>query len=125
MQERRQTVRVLCEVPTQFRNLDTDSMQPISNATVTNISRNGVCIQTDQFIPIQARLYIYLSLPDQPTIEVRVAPAWVAELPHSGKYEIGGRFVDMGPESEETIQNFQYQTLLQRMPHRKNYPQDL
>ncbi len=92
---------------------------------VVNISRSGVCIRTSEFVPIQSHLYVYISFPNQPTIEARVAPAWVAELPHSGKYEVGARFVGMRTEDEEAIQNYQYQTLLKKMPHRKNYPQDL
>ena len=79
----------------------------------------------DEFIPIQSRLYVYLALPSQPPIEVRVAPAWVAEIPHSGKYEVGARFVEIRAEDEEAIQNYQYQTLLQKMPRRKNYPHGL
>ncbi len=77
------------------------------------------------FIPIQNRLYVYINLSNRPSIEVRVAPAWVAELPHSGEYEIGARFVEIRTEDEEAIQNYQYQTLLQKMPRRKNFPQDL
>jgi c-di-GMP-binding flagellar brake protein YcgR len=92
---------------------------------VVNISRSGICIRVNEFIPIQSHLYVYLSLPSLPTIEIRVAPAWVAELPHSGSYEVGARFVEMRPEDEEAIQNYQYQTLLQKIPPRKNYPQDL
>ena len=125
MQERRQSIRVKCELPTQFRNLDSDSPQPISNAIVVNVSRSGVCLRVDKFIPIQNRLYVYLNLPNQPMIEVRVTPAWIAELPHSGKYEIGARFAEIRSEDEEIIQNYQYQTLLEKMPRRKNYPQDL
>ena len=125
MQERRQAVRVKCELPTQFRNLDTHSSQPIVDAIVTNISRSGVCIQVNEFIPIQNRLYVYINIPDQPTIEARVVPAWIAELPHLGKYEIGVHFVEIRSEDEEVIQNYQYKTLLEKMPRRKNYPQDL
>ena len=125
MQERRQAVRVKCEFPTQFRDLDLSSSQPISNAVVVNISRSGVCLRVDEFIPIQNRLYVYINMPNQPAIEARVTPAWIAELPHSGKYEVGLRFVEMRSEDEEVIQNYQYQTLLEKMPRRKNYPQDL
>ena len=125
MTERRQAVRVQCEIPTQFRNLDSSYSQPIENAIVVNISRSGICIRVNEFVPIQSRLYVYLTLPSQPPIEVRVAPAWIAEIPHLSKYEIGARFMEIRLEDEETIQNYQYQTLLQKMPRRKNYPNNL
>ena len=80
----------------------------------------------EEFIPIQCRLYVYLNLPSQPPIEVRVAPAWIAEIPHlSGTFELGARFVEMRSEDEEAIQNYQYQTLLQKMPQRTSHPRDL
>ena len=89
MQERRQAVRVQCELPTQFRNLDSDSSQPVSNAVVVNISRSGVCLRLNEFIPIQNRLYVYINIPNRPTIEARVVLSWIAELPRSGNYEMG------------------------------------
>ena len=125
MQERRQSIRVECEFSTTFRDLDSGNPGRIEGAVVKNISRGGVKIRVDAFIPIQDRLYIYLHLPSHHTIEVQVKPAWIDELPHLGKYEVGARFVDMKQEDEEAIQGFQYQALLERMPFRPNMVKDL
>jgi c-di-GMP-binding flagellar brake protein YcgR len=72
-------------------------------------------MQIDQFIPVPSRLQVYLNLPNQPTIEVQAAPAWITEMPNLQKYTIGVRFIEMRPRDEETIQNFQYQTLLGKL----------
>ena len=125
MIERRRSIRVECEFSSSFRDLDSGNPGRIDIAVVKNISRGGVKIRVDDFIPIQDRLYIYLHLPMHRTIEVQVVPAWIVELPHLGKYEMGARFVDMKQEDEDTIQSFQYQALLEKMPFRPNVVKDL
>ena len=118
--ERRQSIRVECELPSKFRNLDPKSYPfKISDALVKNISRGGVCIRVDEFIPVQSPLHFYLNLPNQETIEVRLLPAWIVELPNLGKYELGARFVEMSPEQEDAIENFQYRSLMRKIPSRR------
>ena len=124
MNERRQSIRVECELPSRFRNLDPGYPPKVAEATVKNISRGGVCIRINEFIPIQCHLHFYLTLPNHETIEVRLVPAWIIELPHLGKYELGARFAEMSPEQEDIIQNFQYQALLQKIPARHKPPRD-
>ena len=125
MNERRQSIRVECELPSRFRNLDPSYPPKVAEATVKNISRGGVCIRVDEFVPIQCHLHFYLTLPNHKTIEVRLVPTWIIELPHLKKYEAGARFVDMRQEDEEAIQGFQYRALLERMPFRPNIVKDL
>lgn len=125
MIERRRSIRVECELTTSFRDLDSGNPGRIDCAVVKNISRGGVRIRVDSFIPIQDRLYIYLHLPTHQTIEIQVVPAWVVEVPHLNKYDVGARFVDIREEDEEIIENFQYQALLEKMPQRPNVVKDL
>ena len=124
MNERRQSIRVECELPSRFRNLDPRYPQKVSDALVKNISRGGVCIRVDEFIPIQCQLHFYLMLPNHDPIEVRLALTWIAEVPNLGKYDLGARFVEMSTEQEDVLQNFQYQTLLQKIPERHKFPRD-
>ena len=125
MIERRQSIRVECEITSTFRDLDSETPGRVEVAVVRNISRGGLKIRVDAFIPIQDRLFVYLHLPNHHTIEVQVRPAWIVELPHLGKYEMGARFVEIKQEDEEAIQGFQYQALLERMPFRPNVVKDL
>ena len=125
MQERRQAVRVECELSTSFRDLDSEHPTRIEGAVVKNISRGGLKIRVDGFIPIQDRLYIYLHLPTHQTLEIQVRPAWIVELPHLNKFEMGARFVEMSEEHEKAIENFQYQALLEKMPTRNKVIKDL
>ena len=124
--ERRRSIRVDCELSSKFRRLDKEpEPQRLGEAVVRNISRGGVCIRLDGFIPLQAHLYFYLALPHQEVIEVRLVPAWIVELPQLGKYEMGARFVEMTPQQEDIIQNYQYRALLDRMPPRNHTIKDL
>ena len=116
MIERRQSIRVECELPSRYRTLGREQSQKLVEAVVRNISRGGVCIRVDQFVPLQSHLYFYLALPHQEAIEIRLIPAWIVELPNLSKYEIGARFVEMTPQQEDVVQNYQYRALLEKMP---------
>ena len=125
MTERRLSIRIECELPSSMRNLDQGYPQRLSPVLVKNISRGGVCLRIDEFVSIQSRLYFCISLPNNRTIEACISPAWIVELPHLGKYEMGARFVEMSPEQEDAIQEFQYQILLKKIPSRANLKPDL
>ena len=125
MIERRACLRVECELSSSFRDLDSGNPGHIESAVVKNISRHGLKIRIDTFVPIQDRLFIYLHLPSNQTIEVQVRPAWIVELPHLNKYEVGARFVGIREEEESAIENFQYQALLEKMPSRAQVLKDL
>ncbi len=125
MVERRNSIRVECELFSSFRNLDSENPGRIETAVVKNISRGGIKIRFDNFVPLENRLYIYLPLPSHQTIEAQVVPAWIVELPHLGKYEMGVRFVNIKSEDEAVIEGFQYQALLEKMPFRPHIVKDL
>ena len=123
--ERRLSIRVECELSGSFRDLDSGNPGHIESAVIKNISRGGIKLLVDDFIPIQDRLFVYLHLPSHQTIEVQVSPAWIVELPHLNKYEVGARFVGIREEDEGAIENFQYQALLEKMPSRAEIVKDL
>ncbi len=125
MQERRSCIRVECELSTSYRDLDSESPARIECGVVKNISRSGIKIRLDEFVPIQNRLFVYLHLPSSQTLELQVRPAWVVELPHLDKFEVGAQFVDMSDEQERAIENFQYQALLEQMPSRDRVVKNL
>ena len=125
MVERRLCIRVECELTGSFRDLDSGSPGHIESAVIKNISRGGLKLLVNDFIPIQDRLFVYLHLPSHQTIEVQVSPAWIVEVPHLNKYEVGARFVGIREEDESAIENFQYQALLEKMPSRTELVKDL
>ena len=125
MLERRESIRVECDLPSSVRSLDPSFPRQVIHVVVKNISRSGVCLRVDEFIPIQCHLHFYLQLPEHEAVEVRLTPAWIVELPHLGKYEMGARFAEISHEQEDAIQVFQYKALLQKIPSRKDVLKDL
>lgn len=115
MQERRQSVRVECEIHSSVRDLDSTSPNHIKDAVIRNLSRGGLRLRMDEFIPIHDRLTVYFNLPNHHAVEVHIALAWVVEIPHINKYEMGARFVEMSQEDEDAIQNFQYKAILEKI----------
>ena len=125
MIERRQCIRVECELTTSFRDLDSGNPSHVELAVTKNISRSGLKIRVDTFIPIQDRLFVQVQLPTHEILQVQVRPAWIVELPHLHKYEMGARFVGIRDEEESAIESFQYQALLDKMPSRAEVVKDL
>lgn len=125
MIERRKSFRVECEIELIYRDLDSGKPAKIEAAIIKNISRGGVKIRTDEFLPIKDHLYVTIHLPNHHTIEAQLVPAWVVELPHLGKFEMGARFTSIKPGDEEAIQSFQYQALLEKMPAHISIAKDL
>lgn len=115
MQERRQSVRVECEIPSSVRDLDSQSPNHIRDAVIRNLSRGGMRLRMNEFIPIQDHLTVYFNLPNHHSVEVRITLAWVIELPQIGKYEMGARFAELSREDEDAIQSFQYRAILDRI----------
>ncbi len=127
MHERRQSVRVECEIPSSVRDLDSPSPHHIREAVIRNLSRGGMRIRMDEFIPIQDRLTIFFNLPNHHSVEVHLKIAWVVEIPRIGKYELGARFAELSREDEDAIQNFQYRAILERIsskPYTVNDPKN-
>jgi c-di-GMP-binding flagellar brake protein YcgR len=125
MNERRRSIRVECELATSYRDLDSPNPGHVEVAVVKNISRGGIKLRVDVFVPIQDRLFLHLQLPTHESIEVQVVPAWIVEIKHLNKFEMGVRFVNIREEDEDKIENFQYQALLEKMPTRASVIKDL
>ncbi len=125
MVERRQCIRVECELTTSFRDLDSGNPSHVETAVIKNISRSGIKIRVDAFVPIQDRLFVQVELPTHEILQVQVRPAWIVELPHLHKFEMGARFVGIRDEEENAIENFQYRALLEKMPSRAEVVKDL
>ncbi len=110
--EKRRFLRISCEIESSFVELNGDAPAKPSFATVKDISRGGLRLRVDHFVSLPNQLQCHLSLPGHGEIEVRVEIAWTVELPHLGRYDIGARFVDASSEVQETIQDFEYETML-------------
>ena len=115
MVERRRSVRVACELATSYRDMNPQKPVQIENAIVKNISRGGVRLLVNDFIPTTARLHIYLHLSRYQTIEVRVQPTWVTEIPHLNRYEVGASFVELSENNESAVETYQQHAVMEKL----------
>ena len=114
--ERRRSVRVECDLTTTLRELDPVKHVVLESAVVKNLSQGGIRLQVTDFIPTNSRLQVFLHLPDQQTMELRIQPTWIAEIPHLNRYELGARFVEMSENQESIVESYQKKALLDKLP---------
>ena len=67
-----------------------------AGALAGDISRGGVRIRVQQFIPLRTvlELKIHMTNPDR-IVPVKGQVMWVREVPHSEVYDIGIRFIEI------------------------------
>jgi len=93
MDERRKYVRI----PEKFGiSYNVVPAKTLGQQTTSDISRGGIKFLVNKFIPKDSRLKVKIALDETNiTIEALVELVWIRELPYSGSYEIGVRFIDI------------------------------
>ena len=105
--ERRSAKRVVCDLQSSFRDFDSVTSWSSSFASVKDISRGGMKLRTHAPIHLNDRLGISFNLPiNHKTIEVKATPVWISEIPNTGIYDVGVRFLEVFPEDKTVIENF-------------------
>lgn len=106
--DKRRFSRLACDIPSTVRNLDdTDKNRyTLAETTVRDISEGGIRFRSNHFIAVHHRLLFKLNMPRQRPIEAMGRPAWIAELPHLGQYEIGAQFTSLSAEDRGLIRAF-------------------
>lgn len=82
-------------VPMQYRTFlgaGSPSKGALTGTLTVDISGGGLCIVSEEFIPVSSRVVVHMagSSGDAP-IERLCQVAWVRLLPHSERYEVGLR----------------------------------
>jgi hypothetical protein len=103
--ERRESVRVPCELPSSLRNIG--SIIDTTACFASDISNDGANLVLPKFIPLSARLILSMNIPQYHTIEIRVTPVWVSEEPAISSFQLGVRFGEIIKEDKIAIHNFQ------------------
>lgn len=105
--ERRSTKRVACELQSSFRDFDSVTSWSSSFASIKDISRGGMRLRMHTPIHLNDRLGIAFNLPNNhKTIEVRATPVWISEIPNTGIYNVGVRFLEIFSEDKIAIESF-------------------
>ena len=72
-----------------------------------DISQGGIRFLVHSFIPKDSNLRVRLTLHNADVaIEALVRLVWIKEVPHSERYEVGVRFIDIPPKATEYLINY-------------------
>ena len=76
---------------------------------VTNLSKGGLFIQTENPLPIQSEILLTLTLPETDTvIQTKGRVAWTYDIKKGTGHIIPGmgiKFIDLSPEHKSVIEN--------------------
>jgi c-di-GMP-binding flagellar brake protein YcgR len=105
-QEKRRHARFSFSMPMRYKRIEKDA-RDFKGSLIRNLSAGGAQIKTFEFLPLNAKLAVEISLLNgvQPVKGIcRVA--WVRKTAFSEQYDTGVEFVDFNQENTEQIAKF-------------------
>ena len=105
MEEKRKTLRADCDLAASFSRVHSDHPH-LYEVLIDDISEGGARFRSSEFIGLQDKILLKLSLPKRPIIEVMAQPAWSREVSSVSRWDVGLRFLSLGEEDRQTIKNF-------------------
>jgi len=102
--EQRKNMRIKVHVPLSFRKLrDGAGVRGVSSIS-KNLSQDGVCFRTSQFVSMACRLIVELDIPKlEKPIKAISKVTWIRKTGSGTEYEIGNRFLEMSKMDKENI----------------------
>jgi CheY-like chemotaxis protein len=83
--EKRSALRHAVSIPAEASFLENNSRNPLENASIQNISLNGICLQTDSIVSRDATVFVDFVLPEsQHTTSVIGKVMWCDNTGHVG-----------------------------------------
>ena len=110
--EKRRSLRVHCEIESNYKNLAQTTATVLDFTTVNDLSEGGLRFRTNHFLPVNHRVYFRIQLPKVPAIESMAELTWIREIPNLNCYEAGARFVELPLQHRRTLQDFIFQNLV-------------
>jgi len=101
MNERRKYVRIPEKLGVSYNVVPT---KILGRYTTSDIGQGGVRFLVHHFVPKDSHLKVKIAFADTSvTIEALVKVVWIRELPYSGSYEIGVRFIDISQKAADHL----------------------
>jgi len=102
--EQRKDMRIKVHVPLSFRKLrDGAGVRGVSSIS-KNLSGDGVCFRTSQFVSMACRLILELDIPKlEKPIKAISKVTWIRKTGSGTEYEIGNRFLEMSKVDKANI----------------------
>ncbi len=101
MDERRKYIRIPEKAAISYNVVPTTIL---GQYTTSDISQGGIKFLVHHFVPKDSHLKVKITFAAASvTIEALVKLVWIRELPYSGSYEIGVRFIDIPQKAEDHL----------------------
>ena len=105
--DRRKVPRIICNLPSSFRDSDSTKSWSSHFVCVKDISRGGMRIRTHKAIPLTETLTIAFVVPgNKKPVEATITPTWSCEVSSADSFDTGVRFVEMSQEAEDVIRQY-------------------
>ena len=100
--EKRRAIRQECMVPIACKK---GTM--FDNSQTTDISKGGVGLISDKFIPVHTKMIVQIELtPKGEPVLALGQVRWVSHLPHSEGYRVGMAFSEFSTGSQPRLANY-------------------
>jgi type IV pilus assembly protein PilZ len=90
--------------------VDYSSKEMFNSNYVTNLSKGGVFIKTDEPLPLHTEIHLIFTLPDTNiTIKATGKVVWTFDIKRGTGHLVPGmgiRFVDLSPDDRRTIEDY-------------------
>lgn len=111
-EERRSSIRVTRKLPpSDFKIQKNQVFTPSFYAEVIDISLTGVRLAAPHLIPLGEKILVSITLPTNgvpkfKTFKMEVCVTRVSTVQKLGKFEVGGKFLEISEEAKSAIHSF-------------------
>ena len=106
-QDKRKYIRLKVYHLVKYRLLSEENKQtaPVV-ATIKDIGGGGVCLRTDEYLPVASLLELSINFPHSSTpISVLAKVAWIKSVRRTSRYEAGIQFVEISDPLRHSIED--------------------
>lgn len=96
-QEKRAATRFRTGLPVQYRYLT-----KVSNALTIDLSEGGLSFTTNDFIPVNTKLFVAI-LPKEEPLRAGGTVVWIQKMPYGDRYNVGMKFTDINAYNRARI----------------------
>ena len=106
VKERRKFPRINARIPLQFKDIQRP-IETYAGSLTKDISENGVCFTSNDFLSIFTRLLLEISVPSfSRPVKAISKVAWIQKVPRSSQYNVGLQFMDMTEDDRKHLASF-------------------
>lgn len=105
--DKRQYIRLRVHHLVKYREvLNEKTVTPFVMATIKDIGAGGICLRTDQYIPVSSMIELRINFPNVSTFLYALAKiVWVKQRNKSRRYEVGANFMEIKESMRKIIED--------------------